>query len=66
VNVRQLKGYHVVHTCVPFEESEILQKSSHVLQNVILSIVLHVISLAYDVTRCGGVVRMSDNNEYGC
>jgi hypothetical protein len=62
---RQLKGYHVVHTCVPFEESEILQKSSHVLQSAILSIVLQEISLSYNLTRWGGAVWIFENDEYG-
>jgi hypothetical protein len=54
----------VVHTCVSLWGVWNIKNSSHVLQNAILAIVLHVINLSYDLARCRGAVWVSNDNEY--
>src|SRR5277367_635872 len=50
-------------TRVPFEESEILRKRSHVLHRAVVSIVLRLINVLRDGERCRGTVRVSDDKE---
>jgi len=50
-------------TRVPFEESEILRKRSHVLHRAVVSIVLRLINVLRDGERCRGTMRVSDNEE---
>src|ERR1700679_2368832 len=48
-------------TRVPFEESEIPRKRSHVLHRAVLSIVLRLINVLRDGNRCWGTVRVSND-----